>query len=177
MTSGVSRSNEASVCPLPSEKRTMMGNRMNARSRCKVDLRLAAAGDLKRLNVGRSGHLSFEDGGVERPLHFRHRPLNTCQPGRALRTTPRDRGKRRCPTQGSLLRASYRATGPFRNRLIVKHCRKSGPGNSGLSLVTAVARDPRGMGYVPPVIGHFFHAEGLVFPASLSLMDGSKVHR
>jgi len=57
-----------------------------------VGSRLAAVGDLKRLNVGRRGHLSFEDGGFERPLHLRHLPLNTCQPGRALRTTPRDRG-------------------------------------------------------------------------------------
>jgi len=61
--------------------------------------RLVAAGDLKRLNVGRRGHLSFEDGGVERPLHLRHQPLNICQPGRALRTTPRARGDRLCPTR------------------------------------------------------------------------------
>jgi hypothetical protein len=38
--------------------------------------RLAAAGDLARLNVGRRGHLSFEDGRVERLLHLRHRPSN-----------------------------------------------------------------------------------------------------
>jgi len=43
--------------------------------------RLIADGDLARLNVGCRGLLSLEDARVERPLHRRHRPLNTCQPG------------------------------------------------------------------------------------------------
>ena len=42
--------------------------------------RLVAAGDPARLNVGRHGHLTFEDGRVERPLHLRHRPLNAGRP-------------------------------------------------------------------------------------------------
>ena len=53
----------------------------------KVASRLTAAGDLKRLNVGRRGHLSFKDGGVDRPLHLCHRPLNIGQLDLASRTT------------------------------------------------------------------------------------------
>ena len=36
--------------------------------------RLGAACDAAHLNVGRSSHLSLEDGRVDRPLHLRHRP-------------------------------------------------------------------------------------------------------
>jgi len=61
----------------------------------KVGPRLVAAGDQARLNVGRHGHPSFEDGRVVRPLHLCQRPPNTCPPGRASRTTPRARGERR----------------------------------------------------------------------------------
>lgn len=46
--------------------------------------RLFADGDQARLNVGRCGHLSFEDGRVERPLRLSHRPLNTRQHGLRL---------------------------------------------------------------------------------------------
>jgi len=64
--------------------------------------RLVAAGDLARLNVSSErGHLSFKDERVERPLHCRHRPLNTCKTGRALRTTPCAWGERLCPTHCS----------------------------------------------------------------------------
>jgi len=67
--------------------------------RCHIDIsfRLDAAGDLARLNVGRRGYLSYEDGRSERPLQL-HRPLNSGQPGRASRTTRRARSKRLCPT-------------------------------------------------------------------------------
>jgi len=38
---------------------------------------------------------------VERPLHPCYRPHNTCQPGRASRTTSRSRGERLCLTSCS----------------------------------------------------------------------------
>lgn len=63
-----------------------------------VRSRLVVAAEQARLNVGHRGHLSFEDGRVERPLRLRHRSLNTGLPGLALRTTPHARGERLCPT-------------------------------------------------------------------------------
>lgn len=60
--------------------------------------RLVADGDLKLLNVGRRGHLSFKDVRVERLLHFRYQSLNTSQPRSASRKTPRTSGEQLCRT-------------------------------------------------------------------------------
>ena len=87
-------------------------------------LRLVAAGDQARLNVGRRSHLSFEDGGVDRPLHRRHRPLNTCQPDHASRTAPRARGERLCSIQRSQRRFSSRTTGRLWTHSCTEHAKK-----------------------------------------------------
>lgn len=83
-------------------------------STCVRLLRLVAAGDFARLNVGRHGHLSFNDGGIDRPQHLRHRPLKTGPPGRALRPTPHARGERLCSTSSLSAENMGRRLRPFK---------------------------------------------------------------